>query len=210
MLTHAQTNLLVYVDDEDKKDMIYVYTAFLIGQYLSWTYILRRQAQFLRFSTDKTNEQLNKIIDTITQQWSYDGHAGEDPFMLWRGEQMAIGEKMTLPEEDGQLYCMGFAAFSEKYQTDATNFKKWFKPIEQGISRIVEAEKSHNPVATFRLRRLQHLLIDMVLLLGSDRIKSEGRVNLKVPAAHDCVCEGCPSKLVVESRLEGPTSKLPV
>lgn len=210
MLTHAQTNLLVYVDDEDKKDMINVYTAFLIGQYLSWTYILRRQAQFLRFSTDKTNEQLNKIIDTITQQWSYDGHAGEDPFMLWRGEQMAIGEKMTLPEEDGQLYCMGFAAFSEKYQTDATNFKKWFKPIEQGISRIVEAEKSHNTVATFRLRRLQHLLIDMVLLLGSDRIKSEGRVNLKVPAAHDCVCEGCPSKLVVESRLEGPTSKLPV
>src|ERR1700709_1421950 len=62
----VQFNLLSYVEHEDKKDLVYVYTAFLIGQYFSWTYILRRQAQFLRFSTEKTNKQLNQILDTIT------------------------------------------------------------------------------------------------------------------------------------------------
>ena len=87
----VQQGLLRYIDDEEKKDLVYVYTAFLVGQYLSWTYILRRQAQFLRFSTDKTNKQLNQILNVITNEFSLDRRQGEDPFMLWRGQQMAIG-----------------------------------------------------------------------------------------------------------------------
>jgi hypothetical protein len=39
---------------------------------------------------------------------------------------MAIGELMTLKEEQGQLYCMGFAAFAHKYNNDP-EFKKWFQ-----------------------------------------------------------------------------------
>jgi hypothetical protein len=101
----VQQGLLQYAGDEKKKDLIYTYTAFLIGQYFSWTYILRRQAQFLRFSTDTTNKKLNAILDNITNQFSLDRHKGEDPFMLWRGQQMAIGELMTMSEENGQLYC---------------------------------------------------------------------------------------------------------
>jgi hypothetical protein len=31
----VQQNLLRYTEDENKKDLIYVYTAFLVGQYLS-------------------------------------------------------------------------------------------------------------------------------------------------------------------------------
>jgi hypothetical protein len=203
----VQQNLLRYTDDVDKKVLVHVYTAFLVGQYLSWAYILRRQAQFLRFSTDKTNKQLNQILDTVTSEFSLDRHKGEDPFMLWRGQQMAIGELMTL-EEQGQLYCMGFAAFAHKYDTDS-EFKTWFKPLETGIAMLVEARTRGDSVANYRLRRLQHLLIDLVLLLDQDRVASGQYTQLKVDAAHDCRCNQCPGVSVVETITVSPTSKLP-
>jgi hypothetical protein len=202
----VQNNLLSYIEDEDKRDLVYVYTAFLVGQYLSWTYVLRRQAQFLRFSTDKTNTQLNQILDTITNEFSLDRHKGEDPFMLWRGQQMAIGELMTLKEEQGQLYCMGFAAFAQKYHNDI-EFKQWFQPIETGIALLVDARASGNRVATYRLRRLQHLLVDLVLLLDEDRVASGQNKQLKVDAAHECRCDTCPGVIVAGSHSVPPTSK---
>jgi hypothetical protein len=205
----VQQNLLRYTEDENKKDLIYVYTAFLVGQYLSWTYILRRQAQFLRFSSDKTNTQLNQILDTVTNEFSLDRHKGEDPFMLWRGQQMAIGELMTVSAgEEGQLYCMGFAAFAVKYNSDP-DFKKWFHPIEMGITLLVEASAQGNSVANYRLRRLQHLLVDLVLLLDEDRIASGQNKQLKVDAAHSCRCDKCPGVIVTESPSVSPISKLP-
>ncbi|ESZ94396.1 hypothetical protein SBOR_5189 [Sclerotinia borealis F-4128] len=197
--------LLDYYEDEEKKENIYVYTAFLIGQYLSWTYILRRQAQFMQFSTEKTNQQLSQILDAITEQLSLDRNLGEDPFMLWRGQQMAIGELMTLQEEEGQLYCMGFAAFSQKYHNDPV-FKGWFLPIERGVNLLVHARQRKDHVATFRLRRLQHLLIDLVLLLDFHRATSGPNKQLKVDAAaYECKCDNCPGTTVAP-----PTEKLSV
>ncbi|KAH6662314.1 hypothetical protein B0J14DRAFT_610791 [Halenospora varia] len=206
----VQLNLLRYIEDEDKKDLVYVYTAFLVGQYLSWTYILRRQAQFLRFSTDKTNKRLNQILETITSEFSLDTHEGDeqDPFMLWRGQQMAIGELMTMVEENGQLYCMGFAAYTHKYHNDP-EFKHWFQPIERGIEVLVGARTNGNSMATYRLRRLQHLLIDLVLLLDQDRVASGQNKQLKVNAANECRCDGCPGVIVEASNSDPPTSKLP-
>jgi hypothetical protein len=205
----VQRNLLSYTGDENKKDLIYVYTPFLIGQYFSWTYILRRQAQFLRFSTDKTNKQLDKILAAISSEFGLDKHKGEDPFMLWRGQQMAIGEMMTVTAGDqGELYCMGFAAFAVKYNSDPA-FKKWFHPIETGITLLVEASGQGNSVANYRLRRLQHLLVDLVLLLDEDQIQMVGNTQLKVDAAHSCGCDKCPGGIVTNSPSVSPISKLP-
>jgi len=204
----VQQGLLAYTQDENKKDLVYVYTSFLVGQYLSWTYILRRQAQFVRFSSDTTNTTLNHILDTITNEFSLDRHKAEDPFMLWRGQQMAIGELMTIKEEGGQLYCMGFAAFAVQYHTDPA-FKKWFEPIDLGITLLVDEMKHGNSVANYRLRRLQHLLVDLVMLLDADRLSSGQNKQLKVDAAHDCSCDQCPGAPVVEVSSVSPASKLP-
>ncbi|APA15759.1 hypothetical protein sscle_15g105290 [Sclerotinia sclerotiorum 1980 UF-70] len=195
-------SLLEYYHDEEKKENIYVYTAFLIGQYLSWTYVLRRQAQFMQFSTEQKNQQLNKILFTVTEYFSLD-ICGEAPFMLWRGQQMAIGEIMT-KEEEGQLYCIGFAAFSKRYH-DEDEFKKWFLPIERGVDLLVKARKDGNLTATNRLRRLQHLMIDLVDLLEFHRATSGPVKQMKVPAAPGCKCENCPG-----SARADPDEKLPV
>ncbi|KAG0652179.1 hypothetical protein D0Z07_0873 [Hyphodiscus hymeniophilus] len=199
----VQQGLLSYHADEDKKELVFVYTAFLVGQYLSWTYVLRRQAQFLRFSTDKTNKQLNQVLDAITNEFSLDRRRGEDPFMLWRGQQMAIGELMTLEEENGQLYCMGFAAFAHRYHSDL-EFKKWFQPIDAGIALLVQARERNNNVATFRLRRLQHLLIDLVLLLDQDGVALSPATAMKVDAARKCECFKCPSRMAPSSQTSKP------
>lgn len=203
----VQHNILNFADDEEKKDLVYVYTAFLVGQYLSWTYILRRQAQFLRFSTDKKNKQLDLILARITNEFSMSSRTGEDPFMLWRGQQMAIGELMALQEE-GQLYCMGFAAFAKRYHSD-DEFKKWFRPIEKGITMLIDARTDNDALATYRLRRLQHLLIDLVLLLDQDQVATSQNRQLKVDAAHECSCEKCPGIAMVEEVAISPTTKLP-
>lgn len=201
----VQFNLLHYHDDEDKKELIYSYSAFLVGQYLSWTYILRRQGQFLRLSTDKTNKKLDEILSSITQEFSLDNRQGENPFMLWRGQQMAIGELMT-KEEQGQLYCIGFAAFAHRYHTEP-EFKKWFHPIEVGILALVDARASENRIATYRLRRVQHLLIDLVVLLDPGRLATSGWTQHKVDAANECKCDGCPSR---QKDVVPQAKKLPV
>lgn len=203
----VQLDLLSYMHDETKKELLYVFTAFVIGQYLSWVYILRREAQFLRFSTDKTNKQLNHILDQLTGEFSQDMHKDENPFMLWRGQQMAIGELMTM-SDNNQRYCIGFAAFSVRYNSDAA-FKKWFEPIDSGITTLVEARAKGNRRANYRLRRLQHLLVDLILLLDKDGVATEKHKQTKVDPANGCICNNCPGVKSTEVEIVSPISKLP-
>jgi hypothetical protein len=183
----VQQNLLAYHEDNDKRDLIYVYTAFLVGQFLSWTYILRREAQFLRFSTQKNNRKLARILEALTFTFGTDATEGETPFMLWRGQQMAIGEVMT-KGDGGQLYCIGYSTFSHKYQNEP-DFRLWFIPIEKSIGWL--ARERRDPVPTYRLRRLQHLLIDLIKILDEEA-EGEGRKRRGyVDAAPACQCDGC-------------------
>ncbi|KAK0114930.1 hypothetical protein ONS96_013404 [Cadophora gregata f. sp. sojae] len=184
----TQQNLLAHVEDEEKKDLIYVYTAFLFGQFLSWTYILRREAQFLRFSTQKTNREMARTLEAISYVLHTDTNPGEAPFMLWKGQQMAIGEVMT--RGDDQLYCVGYSTFSVEYKTKP-EFRQWFIPIERVIQDLVYAGKHRDRVPTYRLRRLQHLLIDLIMILDEDG-DGEGRTRRGyVDAASGCDCNGC-------------------
>lgn len=184
-------NLLVYLQNNSKRTLVKSYTAFLVGQYFSWVYIFRRQAQFLRFSTDSKNKELNQIMDSITKEF-IDDTPREKLFMLWKGQQMAIGEVMTLCE-DGQLYCMGFAQFTKKYEDDE-DFRQWFKSIDEDVLLLDQALRENNPEAANKLRRLQHLLIDLVSLLDKGIITSAGYAQPKVHGAQDCRCIDCPGK----------------
>lgn len=113
--------------------------------------------------------------------------------MLWRGQQMAIGEVMTL-SEGNELYCMGYAAFTKKCEDDE-DFRKWFDSIEEDVSLLDQAKRNGNLEASNKLRRLQHLLIDLVALLNVDIITSAGYKQPKVHGAQDCSCVDCPGNL---------------
>lgn len=195
-----EQGLLSYIHGPGEwKDILLLYTAFLVGQYFSWVYVLRRQAQFLCFSTDKDNLELAKKLDEIQRVFSTDGYgpAGA-PFMLWRGQQMAIGEIMTV-KEDGELFCMGYAAFKQKWLHDDV-FRGWFQSIEEGIILNAEARSQHAAmIPDRRLRHLQHLLLDLIYILEPKRLRSGGSWLKRCGPAPECACSECSALQVKNS-----------
>lgn len=133
---------------------------------------------------------LSHLLNDFADEIPTDMHPGEAAFILWRGEQMAIGELMT--EKDGdELYCMGYATFVEKYKNH-DSFRRWFRPVEQGYSDLVMVHEKHDSVATYRLRRAQHRLVDLINLL--DPLDSFAKHVYKVDAALNCCCYECPGR----------------
>lgn len=99
-----------------------VNTAFLIGQFFAWVHILRLESQFLSIQRTHKTRHLTDAFFDIEEAWSRDskGHS----FALWRGQQSAIGELLTVIE-DGQRSCMGYAAFHQRWHRDR-DFRRWF------------------------------------------------------------------------------------
>ncbi|KAH0562066.1 hypothetical protein GP486_003238, partial [Trichoglossum hirsutum] len=84
--------------DEAENQNLLLYTAFLVGQYFSWTSIMRRKAQFLKFSTSDKNEKLVIAFRRIADAFTPADEASDPlskPFSLPRSHQGAIGEMMT-------------------------------------------------------------------------------------------------------------------
>ena len=200
-----EQDFLFYYDDASRRDFVTLYTAFLVGQYFSWTYILRRQVQFLRFSTDKNNQKLSHTIEAIQSSFSSDGYGSdEELFMLWRGQQMAIGEIMTV-NEGGELLCTRYSTFVEKFKSEDVAFREWFDPIMEGITRLVEAQSGDGRLPANRLRRLQHLILDLVDILDPRRLGAGTMKRKRVSAAPSCECSGC----VTAARQHNPSSDTP-
>jgi len=187
------TNL---IDDDDRRDNLLKYTCFLVGQYLSWAYILRRESQFLRFSTDKDNIEISAILLDIrfallTDNTGFEGF----PFILWQGEQNAVGELMTVVEngqpEQTQHFCMGYATFHKKWEDDEV-FRWWFRSLVDGVTEIANAKVAQaDVVPDHRMRRLQHLLLDLIQKLDPHNLRSEAAWTKRCTPARICPCRSC-------------------
>ena len=112
----------VYLEDERKTENLVLYTAFAVGQYLSWVHIIRQRAQFLQCETQgaktgPTSAIFDIAFEFSTDKYSFDNRA---PFMLWRGDQMVIGEIMTISKGD-DLSPMGYGAFHQRWAESRLN-----------------------------------------------------------------------------------------
>jgi hypothetical protein len=275
-----------YSYDGRFKDNLLIYTAFVVGQYLSWVYIIRQRAQFLQYETGQTNKRITSAIDAVSDEWLSDLHG--ECFMLWRGDQMAIGEMMTVRDGD-QLSPMGYGTFftkwaecdpdidsgrgrkkvrssseksiyrgvesadvvdsyppgmnqrrshsgdipsgvapsphslgkSSSFEKDAnrspgsktdgqkTQFREWFDPITSGIIQIAEEKsKARSDLkrttsrdgasvdaiqvpGDFRLRNLQHRLVDLIDILDPRGERSEARRTRRTRTSRLCACSAC-------------------
>lgn len=194
----AENDMIPYYY-ESRRGFVVDYTAFLIGQYLAWAYILRRQIQFLRFSTNENdNRKLIHLLDSIQETFStdrFEENPDEALFSLWRGQQMAIGELMTIRQDD-QLVCMGYAEFTEKFHAEDVKFGNWFAPVTESIAALAAAWSQDNVSrAAPRLRRLQHLLMDLMEILSSQELGSnqQGVKLRRANPAPYCYCTKCKS-----------------
>jgi len=196
-----------FAEPSRQRDNFLLYTAYVIGQYLCWTHILRRKLQFLRTSTDEATKDLDKALAAVVEEFSTDHHSPDGmPFMLWRGEQMAIGQRMT--ENDGdELFAIGYAEFCKRCKEDLVeplqscsmdpgvsdgDFITWFRSILQSTAEVAKARLARNvTVPDQRLRRLQHLVMDLIRVLDPQGLRVEASVVIPSTNATDCICSSC-------------------
>lgn len=140
-------------------------TLWVIGQYLGWTEILRREVQFLDLGEASENRRLQARLQRIAQAFAVDDEALTPVFRLFRAEQRAIGELMIAPADaHGRLTCLGYADFSARVRREP--LRRWFLRLEQDLERI-----SREPYDCPRLVHLQRALVGLVDLLDPDRVR---------------------------------------
>jgi hypothetical protein len=140
--------------------------------------------------------------------------------MLWKGQQLAIGELMvvskTVADGKSELFCMGFAEFTRKWKAGGRSestthseaekdhllqgsgdenevFRGWFGYIERGIYEVDRQQQHGHSTGLNRIRRLQHMLLELVEFLDPEGVRV--RDTKGVTAAPDCACTCCQSAL---------------
>jgi len=144
--------------DERTRAYVIDNTAFLIAQYFAWTEIIRNEIFYVDLGRDEKTQQLSKHLDEITNIWGKD-HS--PMFRLFAGEQRALGEIMIRIDQRGPS-CMGYAEFLH-WSTTTHNV------VLEGLRKDVETADSVE--ARFRLRALQHALIELLSMLDPSYLR---------------------------------------
>jgi hypothetical protein len=121
-----------YVDgDEAQRTYAVENTLYVLAQFLGWSEILTREIQFLSFAdTDRTRAVARRQQEVVEVLQSDDPALGR-PFLIWRGEQRAIGERM-IEHDRRRLHCLGYAGFLDR---DEAAFGRWLGRLERDIAR---------------------------------------------------------------------------
>src|SRR5918996_2173316 len=154
------------------------HTLHVVAEYLGWVEILRREVQFLDLGEEVANREWVTALESIT-----DGFARDDidPVLrLFRGEQRAIGELMSVPMDDPdgprRHGCIGYAGFTARRQEP--EFSRWFERLSADIDLMAREPGAHleRPVL------LQNALVDVLDVLDPDctrfAAKRRGRLSL--------------------------------
>lgn len=137
--------------DQAQKTYAVENTLYVVAQYFGWSEILRREIQFLSFADTKRTTAVSEAQRTIVGLFQSDDPELGRPFLVWRGEQRAIGELM-IAVADGRVQCLGYAGFTARREPA---FRSWFSRLEADIDTVAHGA---NP----RLHQLQHALVDVI------------------------------------------------
>jgi hypothetical protein len=193
-------------------DELYIYTCFVLGELLTWTHILKNQIELIPFALE-TNGPLDDfamLFYSIRGEVSSEGEC----FILRSGTQMAISELMT--DEGGsagaERICIGYSEFAKRWHAsegssaeDRDSLRYWFGPIVDGIHTLVE--KGPDAPESYCLRRLQHLLIDLMALLDPKRTRVFNKNRRRIRAAPACPCNECQGRLRMNELSNGGSKK---
>ena len=91
------------------------------------------------------------------------------PFLIWRGEQRAIGELMIEPDA-APARCIGYAQFLER---DDPAFRRWFARLEGDVDQLASGPNR-------RLLELQHALVGLIRELDPAGMRYSDEVLAKV------------------------------
>jgi hypothetical protein len=155
--------------DEAQKAYAVENTLYVVAQYLGWSEILRREIQFLSFADSERTRVVADRQRRIVELLQSDEPSLGRPFLLWRGEQRAIGERM-IDASGERCQPMGYAGFVNR---EVTTFGPWLRRLEDDIAVIAERRSS-------RLVELQHGLVDLVRELDPQALRYPDEALAKV------------------------------
>lgn len=154
-------------------------TLHLLAQYLAWVEIIRREIQFLDLGEEIANRrwlhELEGVRDTLARD-------DIDPALrVFRGEQRAIGETMTLvlqePGDGRAPESIGYGEFVAR--REQPGFKRWFEQLEADLHTLAREPDGHLE----RIMLLQRSLVDVLDLFDPEcrRFPAERRSRLGDP-----------------------------
>lgn len=156
-----------------------VYTVYLVGQYLCWSEILRREAQFVHPSNRQRDRWVNNAMEEVRETFSTSPRITEPVLRVFRGEQRAVGEVMmthaAAADRTGPRWdCMGYAAFVKALPEP--DVARWFDKLQADVRLLATEPGKHME----RLVALQNRLLDLIGLLDprGDRVSATMRERL--------------------------------
>jgi hypothetical protein len=152
-------------------------TVYLVGQYLCWSEILRREGQFIDPVDLQRDREVMDCMERVRDVLS-DSLTFTDPVLrLFRGEQRAIGEVLLTRTDNpsdrvGPRWdCLGYAAFVKAQ--DDKDTARWFTTLLADVDRLAEGLDEHRD----RLVALQHALLDLISLLDPDGYRVSAKLR---------------------------------
>jgi hypothetical protein len=147
---------------EAEREYAHESTLFVVGEYLGWVEVMRREIQFLDLRDVGKNRELAGRLDGIAGEFL--GERADTTFRVFRAEQRAIGEVMMTAQAPGSRECLGFAAFVSRREDDPS-FARWFAKLSGDVKVLAEEPGQHLE----RIVAIQHELMDLIDFLDPDR-----------------------------------------
>ena len=138
---------------------VYTSTLWMIGRYLAWVELLRRDRYFLALGTTHRGQDLLAAVAAVDRAFadtSLDAH-----LRLFRAHQSAIAELMIVERESrGEVRSdsLGYATFTTKLEDENDLvFRRWFATLSSGLQEL-----AFSPGESQRVKELQHALLDLL------------------------------------------------
>jgi hypothetical protein len=157
-------------------------TAYLIGQYLCWAEILRREGQLLAPLQRGRDRDIVAAMEDVRYEMA-DSLSNFDPVLrIFRGDQRAIGEVMLTTTDQpadriGPRWdCKGYAAFVQALADEQSAISRWIRPLLDDIDKLAANYHAHQA----RVIAIQHHLVELINLIdpGGDRIPVNQREQM--------------------------------
>jgi len=154
-------------------------SVYLIGQYLCWAEILRREAQLLAPLYHGRDRDIVAAMEHIRYEMA-DSLSNPDPVLrIFRGDQRAIGEVMLTTtnqpaEQIGPRWdCIGYAAFVQALTEEQPPISRWMQPLLDDMDKLAANYDTHQA----RIIAIQQHLVELINLIDpvGDRIPIDQR-----------------------------------
>jgi hypothetical protein len=141
-------------------------TVYLIGQYLCWAEILRREVQLLAPLHHGRDRDIMVAMESIRHEIA-DSLSNPDPVLrIFRGDQRAIGEVLLAPaDRTGPRWdCIGYAAFVQALVDKQPAISRWIQPLLTDVEELAADYHDHRT----RIIAIQRRLVELINLIDPD------------------------------------------